>query len=237
MRDRDLDDILRRAAEAKPEVDPALLNRIAMSLGSATQPVHALPPSWILATGLVLICEAAAIGGALLLGAHGVQRMTWVEAGLIFSVLGILVWFAAMLCVAEVIPGSRRPIAPWLLCAFCCIGLGATFALLFHDYATERFVSQGLACLGAGLMEALPASLAAWWILKRGFAVNPVTAGLATGILAGLAGVTMLELHCINFEAPHLMVWHIAVLPVSAAIGALAGFTARAYGPRRKGRA
>jgi hypothetical protein len=101
--------------------------------------------------------------------------------------------------------------------------------LLFHDYRTERFLSQGLVCLTAGLILALPASLAAWWILKRGFAVNPVTAGLATGTLGGLAGVTMLELHCINFEAPHLMVWHIAVIPISGAIGALVAFTARAY--------
>ncbi|HEY1493964.1 MAG TPA: NrsF family protein, partial [Candidatus Solibacter sp.] len=58
---------------------------------------------------------------------------------------------------------------------------------------------------------------------------NSVAAGFAKGTLAGLAGVTMLELHCTNFEAPHVMVWHIAVLPVSAAIGTLAAWMARTY--------
>jgi hypothetical protein len=236
MRDEDVDDILKQAAEAKQDVDPALLNRISMSIGSGLRPVRALPPAWILAGGLFLICGVVAVGGAIVLGPHGVQKMSAVQRGLIFSILSVLVWLAATLCVAEAIPGSRRPMAPWLLVGTGCIGLGAVFGLLFHDYRTEGFVSQGLACLRAGLILALPASLAAWWFLKRGFAVNPITAGFATGTLAGLAGVTMLELHCINFEAPHLMVWHIAVMPISGAIGALAAFTARAYRRRLKGK-
>jgi hypothetical protein len=48
-----------------------------------------------------------------------------------------------------------------------------------------------------------------------------VAAGFVGGTLAGLAGVTLLELHCANFEALHILVWHTAVVPVSAAIGAL----------------
>jgi hypothetical protein len=31
----------------------------------------------------------------------------------------------------------------------------------------------------------------------------------------------MLELHCANFEAPHVMLWHTAVIWVAAAAGAL----------------
>jgi hypothetical protein len=229
MRDEDVDDILKQAVEAKQDVDSALLNRISMSIRSGLRPIRALPSAWILAGGLFLICGAVAVGGAIVLGPHGVQKMSAVERGLIFSILSILVWLAATSCVAEAIPASRRPMAPWLLVGTGCIGLGVVFGLLFHDYRAERFVSQGLACLRAGLILALPASLAARWILKRGFAVNPVTAGFATGTLGGLAGVTMLELHCINFEAPHLMVWHIAVMPISGAIGASAAFAARAY--------
>ena len=103
-------------------------------------------------------------------------------------------------------------------------------ACSFTTIGTERFVSQGMTCLIAGLLFALPASLA-WWLLSRGFAVNSVAAGLAKGTLAGLAGVTMLELHCPNFEAPHVMVWHIAVLPVSAAIGMLAAWAGSGLSP------
>jgi hypothetical protein len=66
-----------------------------------------------------------------------------------------------------------------------------------------------------------------WVLLRRGFAVNPVAAGLAGGALAGLCGVTMLELHCANFQALHILVWHTAVLPVVAAAGALVAWTLR----------
>jgi len=31
----------------------------------------------------------------------------------------------------------------------------------------------------------------------------------------------VLELHCANFEAAHLLVWHTAVVPVSGAAGAV----------------
>jgi hypothetical protein len=46
-------------------------------------------------------------------------------------------------------------------------------------------------------------------------------------VLAGLAGVTMLELHCSNFEALHVLVWHTLVVPVSGAIGAILGWVLR----------
>jgi hypothetical protein len=61
-------------------------------------------------------------------------------------------------------------------------------------------------------------------VLRRGWAVNPVAAGLVAGVLAGLAGATLLELHCTNFEALHVIVWHTLVVPVSAGAGAICGW-------------
>jgi hypothetical protein len=229
VRDEEIDDILKRSGDAAPQVDPAVLDRVSGAIRSSLNPVRPLPPAWLLAGGLLLICAAVALAAGMLLGLHGVQKMSALEVGLIFPVLGILLWLSALLCTAEAIPGSRRPIAPWLLTVSGCMALAAVFGLLFRDYRTERFVSQGMTCLIAGLGLALPASLAVWWFLRRGFAVNSVAAGFARGTLAGMAGVTMLELHCPNFEAPHVMVWHIAVLPISAAVGMLAAWMARAY--------
>ena len=222
MRDRDIDDILQQAAGAQPDVDPALLERIQGSSARRCSRCVRCRPRGFWRGCLILICAAIAAGGALLLGPKGVLKMNALEIGLIFPALAILTWLGARLCVAEAIPGSPRPLAPWLLAVSGCITLAAIFALLFHDYRTERFVPQGMTCLVAGLAHALPASLAAWLLLSRGFAVNSLAFGLAKGFLAGLAGVAMLELHCPNFEAPHILVWHIAVLPVSAAAGMLA---------------
>ena len=233
MRDREIDEILRRSAGASPDVDPALVDRVSRSIGSSLGPVRPLPPARLLAAGLFLICGAVALGGAAVLGLHGIAKLSGLGIALIFPVLAILTWLAAISAIAEVSPGSRRPSSPALLLAVASTLLAAVFALLFPDYRTHGFVHQGIACLTAGLLHALPAGLAGWIVVRRGFAVNPVAAGLAMGTLAGLAGVTMLELHCANFEAPHVMVWHTAVIPLSALAGALVGRAARFWSGRR----
>ena len=102
------------------------------------------------------------------------------------------------------------------------LALMALFAALFGGYAMDGFVPEGVACLRAGLLHALPAAAGTWLILRRGMAVNRTAAGAAAGTLAGLAGVAMLELHCPNLRAIRVMAWHVAVVPISAGAGALA---------------
>jgi hypothetical protein len=221
VKDREIDEILKEAAQAPHHVDRALLDRVASSIGSSLRPVRPLPPAWVLASGLVLVCAAVALAGAARSGLYGVQKLSGLERGLILPALGILIWLAATACVSEMIPGSRRRVAPGWLLGAGSLALLAVFAVLFRDYRTDRFISQGLVCLTAGLLHAIPTALMSWLLLRRGFAVNPVAAGLVTGTLAGLAGVTMLELHCVNLQAPHVLLWHTAVMPVSATAGAL----------------
>ena len=227
MKDREIDEILKQAAQAPYDVDPALLDRVASSIGSSMRPVRPLPPAWVLAGGLVLICAAVALAGAARSGFYGVQKLNVLERALIFPTLGILIWLAATTCVSEMIPGSRRRVAPGWLLGAASVALLAVFGVMFRDYRTDRFVSQGLVCLTAGLLHAIPTALATWLLLRRGFAVNAVAAGLVAGTLAGLAGVTMLELHCANLQALHVMLWHTAVIPLSAAAGALLAWLLR----------
>jgi hypothetical protein len=184
-------------------------------------PVRPLPPVWALAVGLVLICAAVAVAGAARLGLYGIQNLSVLDDALVFPLLGILICLAAAAFVAEMIPGSPRRVAPGVLLGAGSLALLAVFAVLFRDYRTERFVSQGAACLTAGLLHAVPVALASWLLLRRGFAVNSIAAGMVAGTLAGLAGVTMLELHCANFEAPHVMLWHTAVIPLCGGAGVL----------------
>ncbi|HTX33812.1 MAG TPA: NrsF family protein [Bryobacteraceae bacterium] len=219
MKDQEIDNLLKRAAGAQPEVDAALVDGVARSLGSSARPVRPLPPAWLLGGALVLVCVSMAVAGAMILGPFGFRKMSAVDMAAIFPVLGLLIWVASALCAAEAVPGSPRPVAPWVLGVCGCLALAAVFGLLFHDYGTESFVAQGIRCLTAGLVQAVPASAGTWWVLRRGFAVNSLAAGFAQGALAGLAGVTMLEIHCPNFETWHVIVWHISVLPVSGALG------------------
>ena len=227
MRDREIDEALEGAAQTPYEVDPALLEGVAGSIKSSMRPVRPLPHTWVLSGGLVLICVAVALAGAAHAGFHGFEKLSGLEGGLIFSTLAILVWLAATEFVSAMIPGSRSREAPGTLLGVGSVTLLGVFALLFHDYRTDHFVSLGLVCLMTGLLHAIPTGLVSWWLLRRGFAVNSVAAGLAAGTLAGLAGVTMLELHCANLQAPHVLLWHTAVVPVSGAAGALVAWALR----------
>ncbi len=235
MRDAEIDRILKQAAMAPHDVDPALLDRIAGSVGRSLHPVRPLRPPAVLAGGLVLLCAAVSFAGADLLGLHGIQKMTALERALIFPVLAIQFALAAIACVRERTPGSRRRVAPGVLLWAGSLATLAVFAILFRDYRTDRFLPQGAACLIAGLLQAAPAALGIWLIVRRGYAVNRVSAGLVAGTLAGLAGVAMLEFHCPNFQAPHLMLWHTAVVPIAGAAGALLGRIGRSQQPLRQG--
>lgn len=181
----------------------------------------------MLAGGLVLICAAVAITGAARAGFYGIEKLSFWECALIFSTLGILIWVAAAEFVSEMIPGSWRRLTPGALLQIISVVLLGVFALLFRDYRTEHFVSAGIACLFTGLVHAIPTALLSWLLLRRGLAVNSIAAGLAGGTLGGLAGVTMLELHCANFQALHVLVWHTAVVPSSGAVGALVAWLLR----------
>lgn len=220
MTDGEIDAVLKQAAQAPHDVDPALLSRVAASLRPSLRPVRPLPPVWALVAGLVLICTGVALAGAARSGLYGIHKLSGLDRALIFPALGILILLSAAGSVAEMIPGSRRRVSPEALLLAGTLTLLAVFGILFHDYRTERFVAQGIVCLAAGLFHALPVAIAGWWLLRRGFAVNPVAAGWAVGTLSGLAGLTMLELHCANLEVFHVVVWHIAVLLLSGVAGA-----------------
>jgi len=225
--DGEIDEVLEKAAQTPHEVEPALLKRVTDSIKSSLRPVRPLPPTWMLTGGLVLICAVVALGGAARAGFYGIEKMGLLQRALIFSMLGILVWVTATEFVNEMIPGSRRRVSPGALLGMGSVVLVGVFALLFRDYRTDHFVSAGIVCLLTGLLHAIPAALLSWLVLRRGFAVNCVSAGLVAGTLAGLAGVGVLELHCANFQATHVLVWHTAVVPLSGAAGALVAWALR----------
>jgi hypothetical protein len=230
VRNAEIDEALDRAVGTPHAVHPELLKRIAATIEPTLEPVRPLPPSALLAGALVLIVVLVAVLGAARAGFQGFEALGVVSRLVIFGTLALLGAAAAAAVVAEWIPGSRRRLTAAGLLALVCAVLLGVFALLFQDYRTQHFLAAGLSCLFAGLLHAAPAALLAWWVLRRGFAVNTVPAGLAAGVLGGLAGVTLLELHCPNFEALHVLIWHTLVVPVSAAAGAALGWALRRRG-------
>lgn len=226
MKDTDIDAMLDKAADAPHAVPAGLITRITDSIESSLQPVRPLAPTWVLTFAVVVIGAAVALLGAARAGFQGVEALSIPARLVIFATLALLGGVSATQMVRAWIPASSHVRASAILAASSAAIL-VVFALVFHDYQAHHFLSSGLTCLMTGLLHAIPAAFLAWWLLRRGYVVNTVSAGLIAGTFAGLAGLTVLELHCPNFEAPHVLVWHTLVVPLSAALGALAGWVVR----------
>jgi len=222
--DREIDEALEKAARVPHEIPAELLTGIGGAIKPSLRPVRLLPPSWVLTAGLVVISAAVAFIGAARVGLQGVNTLGYSACVLILSSLLILMWLAAEKVVSSWIPGSRNRMSAAALLVVVSIALLSVFGLVFDDYRTTHFAAAGLACLRAGLLQAVVAAVLALVLVRRGLAVNPASAGLVAGVLAGLAGVTMLELQCTNFQALHVLFWHALVVPVSAAAGAVTGW-------------
>jgi hypothetical protein len=233
VKGEEIDGILKKAAQAPQDLDPLVLERIGGSIKPWLRPVRPLPPVWLMALGLVLVCTTVSLAGAARAGFFGFARMNLLERSLVFPALGILACLAAVSFIHHMIPASRFRASSGTLLALCSIALLVVFADLFRDYHTDHFFSAGIVCLVTGVLHAIPAGLLSWLVLRRGFAVNPASAGLVAGTLGALAGVGLLELHCPNFQAAHILVWHTAVVPVSATLGALLGWGLRFRAFRR----
>jgi hypothetical protein len=226
VKDEEIDEVL-KAARIQDGPEPERLKRVAETIQATLQPVHPLSPRWLLTSGVVLGCTCVAVAGAARAGFLGIEKMDALERILIFTSLIAFIFLAGNEFVNAMIPGSRRRVSAGALLGVGSLALSGVFALLFRDYSTTHFVSAGIVCLVTGLLHAIPSAILCALILRRGFAVNPLSAGLISGTLAGLAGLGVLELHCSNFQAAHVLVWHTAVVPLSAAGGALCAWVLR----------
>jgi hypothetical protein len=91
----------------------------------------------------------------------------------------------------------------------------------FRPHQQPTYVGSGLACMKNGLTYSIPAGLL-FWLLVRCDPL-PETYRAAVGGLAGLAGLSVLEIDCPNLNVFHILVWHWGVALISSAAGALFG--------------
>jgi hypothetical protein len=217
------------ANRAFPQGEESNTTRVEAAILKDLRPVRPLAPAWMLTLALLALFAVFAAASALALGMYGLHVLSPPQRALIFSALLPTACLAAVACAREMSPagGTRRGAIALI---FASLLFPAVFALAFHGYGVRNLVKEGIPCLVAGLCVAIPAGLAVALILRRGFVLDWSAAGVAAGALSGLAGLGMLELHCANLKAIHVIVWHVAVVVASGAIGFVAGRVAAARG-------
>lgn len=236
MKPDDIDRILAQAADRAfpPDAGRGVIERVEGALLKDLRPVKPLAPWWAFTLAFLAVFAALAAASGTALGLHGIRVLTAEQTALIFPALLVAAWLAALACVREMRPaGGTRLGAVALLLA--CGGFPLVFSLIFGDYGLPGFVSEGVPCLVAGLCVSIPTGMVMALILRRGFVMDWSKAGVAAGTLAGLTGLGMLELHCRNLKAIHVIFWHVAVVAASGMLGFAIGWIADEY-RRRKAR-
>lgn len=205
------------------EPDSAKVAQIRRVMVDLAAPVRPLPSNAALMLLSLAIFVVLAVLLALPFGLYGALRMGLAAAFTAYSVLLLLAAVLAGNVIGQLIPGSKRVLAPSAGALIAILLLIATAALLFPDFSTANYVRQGIPCLRLGLLCSLPAGILVRILMARGFVTNVVDAAVAGGAFAGLLGVAVLALHCPIFNAAHIILWHVGVVAVTSLAGAATG--------------
>jgi len=200
-----------------------LLRRMQTEISKDLKPVRPLrkPHIFLLASVIVFLSVVAI--GALLLGTTGWHVLNMVQRTAVFVTLAASAVLLANSMVRQMVPGSKHAFAPATLPIAVLIALMLVIAAMFRSQPESAFISGGLACLKSGLSFSIPAAFLLWLILRRGAFLLPKLIGAAAGGLAGLSGLSALEVNCPNLNVFHILVWHVGVVVIGSLGGALVG--------------
>ena len=205
---------------------PATLRHIAKSIATDLRPVRPMAPAgYFFGTFLGIFVSIAALA-IYRMGAHAIPVMTPLQTVTILGALAISTALLTYSLVQQMVPASRHRIPPRLLPAVITISLTIAIAVLFQFKHEQSFWAGNWACLRAGTPIAILAAIPFWLTLRRGAVLSLGMTGAATGLLAGLVGTSVLEIHCPNLDAWHILISHLGVAMLCALAGLVIGLAA-----------
>ncbi len=202
---------------------PATLRHIAESIASDLRPVRPIAPAGYFFGSFLGIFVSIAALAVYRMGAHAIAVMTPLQT---VAILGALLVSTGLLTDSlgqQMVPGSRHRIPPALLPLGIAISLTIVVAVLFRFQQELNLWGNAWACLRVGTPIAVLAAIPFWLMLRRGAVLSPGMTGAAAGLLAGLVGTSVLEIHCPNLDAWHILISHLGVAMVCALAGLIIG--------------
>jgi hypothetical protein len=198
---------------------PATLRHIAESIATDLRPVRPIAPAGYFFGAILSIFVSAAALGVYRMGAHAIAIMTPVQTVAILGALAVSTGLLTYSLVQQMVPGSYHRIPPRLLPVVITISLTIAIAVLFQFKPEQHFWARNWDCLRAGTPIAVLAAIPFWLTLRRGAVLSPGMTGATTGLLAGLVGTSVLEIHCPNLDAWHILISHFGVAMLCALAG------------------
>ena len=212
----------------------SLLRRIQTGILEDLKPIRPLAPFPILLFGCAIVFLSVTAVGVLLLGMNGWGALSLVQRIVVFVTLAASAVLLAISMVRQIVPGSKHIFAPAVLLVTILVVLIMVIAVTFRSQQESAFLRSGVMCMKSGLKYSMPTAFLLWFILRRGAVLYPKLIGAVAGGLAGLAGLSVLELNCPNLNVLHILIWHGGGVAVSSIGGALLGNTVESIQRWRK---
>ena len=209
---------------------PGTMRHIADRIATDLRPVRPMAPTGYFFGGFVGIFVALVAFFVYRMGPLAIAVMTPLQTTAILTALAASTGLMAYSLTHQMVPGSRHRIPPRLLLIAITITLTIAIILLFQFQHERNFWGSGWACVRAGLPIGVLAAVPFWLVLRRGAVLSPSMTGAATGLLAGLVGTSVLEIHCPNLDAWHILVSHLGVAVLCGLAGLVIGWVAEIRG-------
>jgi hypothetical protein len=209
------------------------LGRIEARIVENLKPVRPLAPArlFLFACAIIFLCAVAV--GAAPFRMNGWGALSLVQRAGVFATVTASAVMLAVSMVGQMVPGDRYAFAPAALPIMILAVLPIVLGAEFQPRAETTFVANGFVCIKNGLTYSIPAMFLFLLLVRRGAMLDPTIIGATVGALAGLTGLTVLEINCSNLNLFHILVWHWGMVLISTAAGALLG-AALEYIERRR---
>jgi hypothetical protein len=227
--------LARAIQETQPDVPPSpeRLKQIEAGILADLKPVKPLVPGGVLFLAVMCVVVVVAALGSAELGNAGWRALSLLQRIAVFTALATATCLLAVSVGRQIVPGSALLLSPYLLVIAVLGVMTGIVATLFHPLQESTFVPTGLVCLRIGIECAIGAAFLLWLLLRRGAILHPMLTGATTGALAGLSGLTVLEIFCPNLNEYHILVWHLGAALTSSVGGVAIGSLAEYFGGRR----
>lgn len=218
MRDRELDELI--DLPPLPPLPADCLKQIEAAVIADLKPVRPLaPPGVYFAAFAGIFIAICALSCYCIAGQSGWDALGHLQRILVFIPLLAIASLLVFSIVRQMTPAARATRSTAIFGAGLFVLLVAVITIVFHPIHESAFVRDGLGCFRIGILFAIPTAFLLALLLRRGSGLSPPLTGATAGGLAGLAGLTVLEIHCPNLDLFHIIAWHISVVLLSAIAG------------------
>ena len=198
------------------------LQQIESRLLSDLRPVHRTRKERLLtALALIFVCSVAF--GVSRIGAFALAVMSPLQASVMLAAVVCGAALTAYSLGCQIMPGSLHRIRPQVLPLAVVLSLALATVLLFPFQHERNFWAASWWCIRAGAKFGALAAVPLWLVSRRGAVLSPITTSLAGGLFAGLVGTAVLEIHCPNLDAWHILFAHLGVPILFTALGVAVG--------------